>query len=85
MLEQDNGGVGKMAPLTATPPSGSRPGGGASAVRRVAGEMLRAPLDRRAWMELLACLIGLPLGLAGFIAVVVLLALGAWGLRHRDA
>jgi signal transduction histidine kinase len=77
MPEQDNGGVSKMAPLAATPPSGRLPDGGASAVRRVASVVLRAPLDRRAWMELLACLIGLPLGLAGFIAVVVPLALGA--------
>jgi signal transduction histidine kinase len=77
MLEQDNGGVGKMAPPTATPPSGSRPGGGALPVRRVAGEVLAAPFRRRAWMELLFCLIGVPLGLAGFVGVVVLLALGA--------
>jgi signal transduction histidine kinase len=77
MLEQDNGGVGKMAPLTATPPSGSRPGGGALAVRRIAGEVVRAPFTRRAWMELLFCLVGVPLGLAGFVAVVVPLAVGA--------
>jgi signal transduction histidine kinase len=66
-----------MTQVTATPPSGGSPGGGALAARRVAGQVLRAPFTRRAWAELAYCLIGVPLGLLGFVVVVVSLALGA--------
>ncbi|HZD74312.1 MAG TPA: sensor domain-containing protein [Actinomycetota bacterium] len=65
-----------MTQVTATPPSGSRPGGGALAARRVAGQVVRAPFTRRAWAELAYCLIGAPLGISGFVAIVALLFFG---------
>jgi signal transduction histidine kinase len=77
MLEQHNVGMSEMAPLTATPPSGSRPGGGAAGARRIALEALRAPFTGRASAELLSCLVGVPLGIGGFIVVVVLLGVTA--------
>jgi signal transduction histidine kinase len=39
--------------------------------------VVAAPFTRRAWAELASCLLGLPLGVAGFLAVVVPLVAGA--------
>jgi signal transduction histidine kinase len=39
--------------------------------------VIRAPVSGRTWRELLYCLTGLPVGLAGFVAVLVPLAAGA--------
>jgi putative sensor protein len=39
-------------------------------------EVARAPFTRRAWAELAYCLIGFPLGLLGFVVIVLSLALG---------
>jgi signal transduction histidine kinase len=52
------GSTGPMAPMTAEPPPGSRPGG---ALAALAGAV-RRPFTRRAAHELLFCLIGAPLG-----------------------
>ena len=68
--------VADMTRMTATPPSGSRPGGGSLPARRVVREVARAPFTRRAWAELAYCLIGFPLGLLGFVVIVLSLALG---------
>jgi signal transduction histidine kinase len=48
-----------MAPMTAEPPPGSRPGGALATLARAA---VREPFTRRALHELLFCLIGIPLG-----------------------
>ncbi|MFH8487058.1 sensor histidine kinase [Streptomyces longisporoflavus] len=71
----------RAAPITATAipgtaehagaPTGRR---GARAFARVVG---RAPFARWAWAEAAYCLIGFPLGLAGGVLLVVVLALGA--------
>jgi len=37
---------------------------------------LRAPVSRRAWSEVLYCVLGLPLSIAGFVLTVSLLAPG---------
>ena len=49
-----------MIRTTASPAPGRRPGGGAAAAARAA---LAAPFTRRARLELLFCLAGIPLGL----------------------
>ncbi len=69
--------MGNMATVTATPPSGSRPGGGALTARGVAAAAVRTPFTRRAWAEMAYCLAGVPLGVIGFFVSVVLLAVGA--------
>ena len=43
-------------------------------IRRVAGEVVRAPLTRRAWRELLYCAAGAIAGVAGFFLVLFTLA-----------
>jgi signal transduction histidine kinase len=75
--------MGPMGPVTATTasqPSGGRPGGAAAAVARAA---LLEPFTRRARLEFVFCLVGIPLGLcilvvpfwgAGLAAAVALLA-----------
>src|SRR4051812_34857565 len=66
-------------PLTVGPPSGSGPGGGAPGRTTVAGvvaAVARAPFTVRALAEAPYCLAGFPLGVAGFVLVVVALALG---------
>jgi signal transduction histidine kinase len=45
-------------------------------VRALARTALRAPFTRRAWAELAYCLLGFPLAVAGFVPLVLLLALG---------
>jgi signal transduction histidine kinase len=75
--EHHNVQVDQMQPMTAGPPSGTRPGGGWPAAARVALQAARAPFARRAWAELAYCLAGVPLGVAGAVATVVLLAAGA--------
>jgi len=59
-----------------TPPPRRRPGGVAAAVA-AARAVAVAPFTRRAWGELAWCLAGVPLGVAGFVVTVVLLAVGA--------
>jgi signal transduction histidine kinase len=76
MPERDNDRMSDMAPVTATPPSASRPGGGALPALAIARAAVRAPFTRRAWAELAYCLAGVPLGLLGAIAILVLLAIG---------
>jgi signal transduction histidine kinase len=68
--------VDEMATVTSSPPSGDRPGGGQLAVREIARAVLRAPFTPRAWAELAYCLAGVPLGIVGFVVIVVLLAIG---------
>jgi signal transduction histidine kinase len=65
-----------MEPMTASPPSGTRPGGGWLAVGRIALQAVHAPFTQRAWAELAYCLAGVPLGIPGFVVIVVLLAVG---------
>jgi signal transduction histidine kinase len=65
------------APPTATPPGSRARGGTPAAVAAVARAAVAAPCSRRAWAELAHCLLGFPLGLAGFVAVVVLVGAGA--------
>ncbi|HYY80102.1 MAG TPA: sensor domain-containing protein [Actinomycetes bacterium] len=43
----------------------------------IARAAVRGPFTRRAWMELAYCLVGIPLGVAGFAAVAALLYAGA--------
>ncbi len=57
------------------PPAAARPAGRAAAGGALHG-LLRAPLSRRARAELLYCVVGLPLGAAGFAVTVVLLIAG---------
>jgi signal transduction histidine kinase len=68
--------MGTTGPVTATPP-GSRPGGGAVAAITIARAAVRAPCTRRAWAELAYCLLGVPLGVVGFVVTVALLGVGA--------
>ncbi len=69
--------MASSAPVTVTPPPPrSRPGGGAAAVAMVAHAVVEAPFTRRAWTELAYCLVGVPLGVAGFVVTVALLVLG---------
>jgi signal transduction histidine kinase len=56
--------TGQVTPATASPARGRRPGAGAAAAARAA---LRAPLTRRARLELLFCLAGVPLGFCLFL------------------
>jgi signal transduction histidine kinase len=53
-------GTGQVIRAAPSPPGGRRPGGGAAAAAR---GLLLAPLSRRARLELLFCLAGVPLGL----------------------
>jgi signal transduction histidine kinase len=68
--------VDEMAGVTASPPPGDRPGGGRPRVRRVARAALLAPFTRRAWAELAYCLAGVPLGILGFVGILVPLGVG---------
>jgi len=68
--------VGEMASVTSGPPSGNRPDGGPLTVRKIALQAVRAPFTQRAWAELGYCLAGVPLGIVGFVVIVVLLAIG---------
>ena len=63
----------------AFPPPGQVPGGGVrpAGVPAVARAVLRAPFSRRAWTELGYCLLGLPLGAAGFAVIIVMMMVGA--------
>src|SRR5919204_6819232 len=71
--ERIGGWTGTMTPMTATtPPERER-----RPPATIARAALRAPFTRRARMELAYCLIGIPLGVAGFAAVAALLYAGA--------
>jgi signal transduction histidine kinase len=63
------------APVTAPPPPGSRSGGGG--VAEITWTTVSAPFTRRAWAELVYCLLGFPLGVAGFAVVLALVGVGA--------
>jgi signal transduction histidine kinase len=73
------GTIGRVSATTASPPPGGRAGGPAALARA----LLLAPFGRRARLELLFCVVGIPLGLlvlvvpywgVGFAAAVGLLA-----------
>jgi signal transduction histidine kinase len=66
--------MGNTTPVTATPPSGSRSGGGV--VAEITWTAVTAPLTRRAWSELAYCLLGFPLGVTGFVVILGLVAIG---------
>jgi signal transduction histidine kinase len=74
------GRMGRVIQTTASPPPGSRAGGAAAAFARA---LVLEPLTRRARLELLFCLVGIPLGFClvvvpywgvGFALAVALLA-----------
>jgi signal transduction histidine kinase len=77
MREQDNdamGAIGSVRATTAVPPPGSRTGGPAALTRA----LLLEPFTRRARLELLFCLVGIPLGLCT-------LAVPFWGVAAASA
>jgi signal transduction histidine kinase len=76
MSEQDNDAMGAIGSVRATtvPPPGSRAGGPAALSRA----LLLEPFTRRARLELLFCLAGIPLGLCA-------LAVPFWGVAAASA
>jgi signal transduction histidine kinase len=77
MFEPDNGLVSELFRGDAAPARGRQTGAGAGALARTVLQAgLRAPLTARARWDVLYCLISLPLGLATFAVVAVLLPFG---------
>ncbi|MFF7580206.1 sensor histidine kinase [Streptomyces sp. NPDC008061] len=58
-------------------PEQTRPPGRGVEVRALVRTVLRDPLTRRAWAEAAYCLLTAPVGIAGALVLLVLLALGA--------